>query len=416
MVEAEEKRLANLVLTPAVSELAVASASASEPVVPEPATHGMSTVPMPELVAEPVSAEPEPVSAEPEPAAAEPEPATAEPEPAPAAPAAPVAEHITNGARIIEKDTKAITDVNGNVVMYDHFIRKNTLYLVSTFHSSSDPALDIMLGDVRLSEVSFNEAEPVRYFMCPLSDDSSSSERRSFNVTIDGVAYYITPEVVPERDTKYKLAVTTLFKNESAAMVKRFVSYYRGQGAEVFYLYYNGDAVPDSMPRLPGVVYLTWGYPYQIDTTEWIGVAQVTALTSFRLRYWDDCDWVAIVDMDEYVYNINESVRLVDYLSKKTESANAVCVQNYWASVPKLGGKISYSAQGMGWLERTKWIYNTAFRGHFSVYRPKGDGEPNKLFCEDLRLLHIINHFHPERRELMTEPMSKTENITLTRL
>jgi len=378
-----------------------------------------------ERVIAPAAPEPiasEPVTSEPVSAAAAPEPVTAAPVTAAPVTAAPVTadtdavEPIAEGARVVDKDSKAIIDVNGNVVMYDHFVRKNTLYLVSTFHSSSDPTLDVMLGDVRLSEVSFNEAEPVRYFMCPLPDGVSSSERRSFNVTIDGVAYYITPEVVPERDTKYKLAVTTLFKNESAAMVKRFVSYYRGQGAEVFYLYYNGDVVPDSMPKLPGVIYLTWGYPYQIDTTEWIGVAQVTAITSFRLRYWDDCDWVAIVDMDEYVYNINESVRLLDYLSKKTDAANAICVQNFWASVPKLGGKISYSAQGMGWLERTKWIYNTAFRGHFSVYRPKGDGEPNKMFCEDLRLLHIINHFHPERRELITEPMSKTENITLTRL
>jgi len=314
---------------------------------------------------------------------------------------------------VIDSNSKAITDANGNVLIYDYFVRKNTLYLVSTFYSSADPPMEVKIGDVTLSEVSFNDAEPVRYFMCALLD-SSITERRSFTITINGTKYNITPEVVPERGTKYKLALTTLFKNESVAMVKRFISYYRGQGVECFYLYYNGDNVNDIMPKLPGVTYIPWNYQYQNDKNEWIHIAQVTQLTSFRLRYWDDCEWVAVVDMDEFIYNTNESIRLVDYLSKKKE--NAVCIQNYWASAPKNGGKIFYSAQGMGWLERTKWIYNISFRGHYSIYRPKNDGDINKLFAEDLRLLHIINNFHPQRRELMSEPFSNTENITLTRL
>lgn len=284
-----------------------------------------------------------------------------------------------------------IYDFSGKILVYDFFIRDSTLYFISTFTNSKEPVLTIKIGGTHIKETSLNEQEPVRYFSCPSGVST---------VNINGFSLRLVPPIVEKR--KLGLVICTLFKNETPADVLRFVTYYRVQGVTMFYLYYNGPADGmDGMPQGDDIVYKAWNFNYwnKLTGDGYRHCAQSVFLTMVRWRYLAYCDWLALVDLDEFIYC---DLRLADYLKGCAE--DVIKIRNYW-STRDSDGRLLYSDVPGTWNERTKCVYRGSFNGEFGIHGPKARGSYKELKAHDLKLLHLIDVLHPARKNLLEPPL-----------
>ena len=213
------------------------------------------------------------------------------------------------------------------------------------------------------------------------------------------------------------MAIATLFKFETPGMVQRFIEYYRLQGVEAFYFYFNGPELPAGMPEDVDVFYRLWDFPYWNKADfQYMHCAQSVFLTTVRLRHLADCEWLALIDFDEFIYYDGASgcaKRLVDYLDS-CKSYDVVRVRNHWSTCPDSGGPISFVEESGDWIDRTKCIYRRCFNGQFAIHGPKKPELFKEFRALDLKLLHLTM-LHPERKELIKEPLMKT-GCTLSRI
>lgn len=290
-----------------------------------------------------------------------------------------------------------IYDDMNNIIIYDTFIRGTKLYFVSTFNNSVSPAFRIKVEGCKLTEVALNEQEPVRYLVCEVG------VKRKFNIYVNGNIFVLKPPVIAPLRKRWRLAIATLFKFETPAMIQRFLEYYRMQGVEMFYLYYNGTELPKGVPQDVDVFYRLWDFRYWNDRNfEYIHCAQSVFLTTVRLMHKDDCEWLALIDLDEFIYSTNIGWKLVDYL-ESCKSYDLIRIRNYWSSCPDSGGPITFvdtTNELQQWEDRTKCIYNHSFNGLFAIHGPKKAEQFKEFKAQDLKLLHLTT-LHPERNQLI---------------
>lgn len=297
-----------------------------------------------------------------------------------------------------------IYDDGGSVIIYDTFIRQGKLFFVSTFLNSVIPNFRIKVEGCKITEVALNEQEPVRYFVCDVGS------KQKFNVYINGNISVLEPPIVKPLVKKWRLAIATLFKFETPAMVQRFLEYYRLQGVEAFYFYFNGPELPAGMPEDVDVFYRIWNFPYWNKADfQYMHCAQSVFLTTVRLRHNADCEWLALIDLDEFIYCDVSGMPLVGYL-ESCKSYDVVRIRNYWSTCADSGGPISFVAEGGDWIDRTKCIYRRTFNGQFSIHGPKKGGLFKEFRALDLRLLHLIQ-LHPERKILLKAPLMTTSCV-----
>jgi len=307
-------------------------------------------------------------------------------------------------------DSVIYDDYGGKAIIYDLFIRSGKVYFISSFWSPIQPTFRLKIKDVKLTEFGMNQQEPVRYFY------GSVADMKILNIYINGNSHSIKPIIIKPLIKKHNFAIATLFKYETANMVLRFITYYRSQGCTMFYLYFNGNKIPDDLPIGLDIMYRVWDFPYFLVDTEYIHCAQSAFLTTVKLRHLGDCKFLALIDMDEFIYSLDESVNIVDYLSTVSDDYTVFKIENYWAKCPDTGGPITYNSLGTGFVHRTKCIYRSNFKGHFAIHEPKKESGVNcKIYnCPALLLLHITM-LHKERDELVKEPLLKT-HLTLNTL
>jgi hypothetical protein len=336
----------------------------------------------------------------------------------------------------------------GRFLFLDAFIKDRRLVLVSTYYP--DVRFDFTQVEVavdgkrleRFEEVGANEYEPTRAIVYPL-DGLPPRARHELSVHYqaqDFVASLAAESGAPRKT----FAVATIFKHDFAA-ISTFYLYYRLQGVERFYLFYNGDlsSVRHRLPDAEGIVYGEWNFQHRIfkrgETFSGELVdpqaarnehhAQTTLLTMVRHRYLSDCSFLALVDLDEFLTVEGETLRA------HLERANlpTLTARCHWAEVrprwlprglwryrplrillalrsrawrsvqSRLGDKFSlpvlhFSDLANLWANvhgeggRTKTIYRGDYDGLFGVHMPK---PPAQLHISDaMKLFHIVNTGH----------------------
>jgi len=303
-----------------------------------------------------------------------------------------------------------LKDLSGNVIIYDYFIRSGIFYMISTYWTNLSPKLTVFINDNLAEENGYQEYMPSRHF------SSKVGNTGLVWVTINGVDYELMPEIIKPLQKKHKLGIILNFKHERPDWIRRFLNYYSSQGADAFYFYYNGPIMPHDLPLHGDIWYKQWDCKFKILTNRFIHSAQTAAYCSFRYRYYDDCEWVAIIDLDEFICELNENSKLVDILKKS--KSDVIMIDNYWASVGPEGGPIKYSLKSCGFAYdngRTKCIYNTQrYRNEWSIHWPKGDCKMIK--SKQLCFFHIVDCLHPERTNMLLEPTAYTKRVRLTKL
>lgn len=97
-------------------------------------------------------------------------------------------------------------------------------------------------------------------------------------------------------DKKYYLSICAIFKDESLAM-KEWVEYHRLVGVDHIYLY-NNNSTDQSCEMLKP--YIAQGFVTLIDWP-YKPPCQADAYNNFKTRFWDETNWVAFIDLDEFI-------------------------------------------------------------------------------------------------------------------
>lgn len=277
----------------------------------------------------------------------------------------------------------------GQAIIFDAFIRENFLYLISTYRLKSDPPMDIRFNNEKMKEMGRNRYEPNRYFVAPYQHNSNISLIETMiSIIINGQEYSFNVPIIQPK--KKGFAIATLFKDDYD-QIDDFVKYYRKQGVEKFYLYYNGPELPNDLPQGSDIYYNTWDFQYWNHTDwynwskGWTHNAQASFITMIQIKYLKDHNWLGLIDLDEWIYPVKTNT-ILEALQSNNKS-QVVMVQNYWAI--RNNQEIKYHTKPLSWETRTKCFYNgDKFQGWCGIHAPKNCSSVNKN--TDLLMFHLI--------------------------
>ena len=119
-------------------------------------------------------------------------------------------------------------------------------------------------------------------------------------------------EEIISKDKKYQLAICSIFKNEGR-YIQEWIEYHRMMGVDHFYLYDNDSTDDISVLQK----YLDDG---TVTLNHISGKAQqMNAYSHFLQTYREEVDWVAIIDLDEFIVPMDYATikeQMVDILRK----------------------------------------------------------------------------------------------------
>jgi len=143
---------------------------------------------------------------------------------------------------------------------------------------------------------------------------------------------YKNPHKLLEVKKKYKLCVMTLFYREQPHELNNFFDYYRNQGVDYFYMYYNGKLKEKiNLPKYTDVEYLEWDFYYWLQQGQLrIHHAQIPAMIHFQKKYLPYCDYALMIDTDEFLYNSEQTIQ--NYLIEH-KIDNHLFTNHNWAKV-----------------------------------------------------------------------------------
>jgi len=129
-----------------------------------------------------------------------------------------------------------------------------------------------------------------------------------------------------------KLALTTLFKNDYK-LIKIFYDYYKNQGVEHFFMYYNGkiDDEVKSYFNYEDITLIEWDFKYRHCNSVPSGhYAQLGQIHDAIYRFGKDkYEYMLFCDLDEYFYLPNNG-KLIDLVSD--ENVDTFVFHNCWAN------------------------------------------------------------------------------------
>lgn len=120
---------------------------------------------------------------------------------------------------------------------------------------------------------------------------------------------------------KYYFSICAIFKDESLS-IKEWIEYHKLIGVEHFYLY-NNKSTDSSVSILQE--YVEEGIVTLIDWNVMPPV-QAAAYNDFKKKFWTETQWVAFIDLDEYIC-LKYDTKIKDWFSKYENYPSLVV---YW--------------------------------------------------------------------------------------
>lgn len=154
------------------------------------------------------------------------------------------------------------------------------------------------------------------------------------------------------------LVFMTLFYKESDQELNDFYAYYRRQGVEHFYMYFNASlSSRGPLPSYPDVTYIEWDFPYFVNGRHH---AQVPAINDYAKKYMHNFDYSILADIDEFI--VCKDNLTVDQYLKKYKSSYPIWVPHYFSKVDTVSSEILFDPLSTGeFIRRRKTIYPGSF-------------------------------------------------------
>lgn len=191
-------------------------------------------------------------------------------------------------------------------LFFDIFYKNNKIYLICPYYGKSDInniqiiCQDQMLFDPKVYE-RMTRAESVRVIVYKF--ESTFDE---IDVGIFYDSFYKNYKLQHIRTTRTKqLIITKLFKHD-AALFPMFYDYYKKEGVDHFYIYYN-DKITDPIREQfdkKDVTLIEWNYQYHnTQPFPYVHHAQSVQINHALYRFGkDEAEYIICCDFDEYLY------------------------------------------------------------------------------------------------------------------
>jgi hypothetical protein len=138
---------------------------------------------------------------------------------------------------------------------------------------------------------------------------------------------------------KKTLSLTTLFKDDYY-LIPMFIDYYKNQGIEHLYLYYNNKLntlkLDNKILSNPNITFIEWDYVYRKNSEgAWSGIyhAQPSQMNHFIYKYGKPLwKYACFMDLDEYAHIKNSKTKIIDLVkSKEADNIDTIAFYNNWA-------------------------------------------------------------------------------------
>jgi hypothetical protein len=192
---------------------------------------------------------------------------------------------------------------------------------------------------------------------------------------------------------KHFLCVMTLFYSETNRELDIFFNYYRNQGVDFFYMYYNGSLNNrNNLPKYSDVIYLEWNFYYwlQINQHKKVHHAQIPAMIHFEKKYLPYTEYALMIDTDEFLYHHNNTIK--NYLINSNNNKKHLFTMHNWANIDFLNGNVLFLKANKN---RGKSIINT--KNYFIDDQPSVHRRQNSIDC-DINLFHNKTKIELETR------------------
>ena len=219
--------------------------------------------------------------------------------------------------------------------LFDVFWKNKLIYLVLSINNNliNEKDLIVSLNEIKLNikeKIVKDKYEPTLLF---IYDDKNVDITKDFNIKIlyNDKEYKNKIEKIENMKKKNFLALTTLFKNDYN-LFKNFYEYYKNQGVEHFFMYYNG-LLNDEIKKIfnyNDVTLIEWNFRYWNPSNYKYGHHAQTSQIHHALYKFgkDNYQYMIFNDLDEYLFIPN--IKLINYIKLNPE-IDSFGFKNIWS-------------------------------------------------------------------------------------
>lgn len=302
-------------------------------------------------------------------------------------------------------------EFDDDFTIFDIFIKKEFVYMIISINTREINENELITS-INSEALNFNSKivrnlhpEPIMIFKYD-KPKSNILENNIAKVVYNNIEK--TKEIEHKETTKqYLLTLTTLFKDDYN-LFPLFYEYYKNQGVEHFYMYYNGIVTPEIKKNFDkeDVTLIEWNFKYFIPECPGVPHAQMGQMHDAIYKYGkDNSKYMIFCDLDEYMYLINSNLK---QLILTNEHISIFGFNNIWAQtidnkIPTtfpesimMGYKYPYESRSKN-IYKTDAIETIGVHSLRDTYSPDWTPGPNSII--DLNMFHFYNWSQPNRTE-----------------
>jgi hypothetical protein len=282
---------------------------------------------------------------------------------------------------------------NLKLLFFDIFYKNNKIYMIMPIYN--EPAfpgyITITINNqiLKLTDSHVKDSnEPILVFIYEYISPPNSVIKVNIKLVNNMIKSYDLHHIHTNMNHNIHpnnfLALTTLFKNDYY-LFPLFYNYYKEQGVQHFYMYYNGIVTPEisNIFNKPDVTLVEWNFHYWNPRgVKYPHHAQMGQMHHALYKYGKDIyDYMIFCDLDEYLHipknkfietttpNITQySNNTLQQFIKNKPEIDIFGFCNFWAntiddsipSTPYLPKKFLAVSEPVEYLERSKNIYKVS--------------------------------------------------------
>ena len=321
---------------------------------------------------------------------------------------------------------------NTNMLFFDIFYKNNKICMIMPIYNT--PALPehitltVNNKVLRMTESHVKDSnEPILIYMYEYISPQNSLIEVNVKLINDTKKTYTLIHIYtqPQTRTNKFLALTTLFKNDYY-LFPLFYNYYKEQGVDHFYMYYNG-VITSGIKTVfdkPDVTLVQWNFHYWNPRgVKYPHHAQMGQMHHALYKYGKDVyDYMIFCDLDEYLHipknkcieNIAtiETIETIETIAPNSEEHTDNTIRrfitnnpdidifgfcNFWSntiddnmpSTPHLPKKFLSVLEPVEYLERSKNIYKVSSINTIGIHQVGYDFYSTMKHIIDLKMYHF---------------------------
>ena len=245
--------------------------------------------------------------------------------------------HTTHSMQAID-NPQPFPISNTNMLFFDMFYKNNKIYMIMPIYNT--PALPehitltVNNKVLRMTESHVKDSnEPILIYMYEYLSPQNSVIEVNVKLINDMKKTYTLRHIYTQPQTYITnkqgnkfLALTTLFKNDYY-LFPLFYNYYKEQGVDHFYMYYNGLITPGikTVFDKPDVTLVQWNFQYWNPRgVKYPHHAQMGQMHHALYKYGKDIyDYMIFCDLDEYLHiPKNKCIETIETIENIANIAN----------------------------------------------------------------------------------------------